>query len=61
LASSFPPEEVLRVMGRQPPVQYQRNPVGYLREVQGLNPWPVQEAIANALLESPYRAGFGEQ
>jgi hypothetical protein len=55
LASSFPREEVLRVVGRQPLTQYQRNPVGYLRKVLGLNPWPVQEAIAQALLEPPYR------
>jgi hypothetical protein len=41
LASSFPAEEVLRVVGHRPLTQYQRNPVGYLREVLGLNPWPV--------------------
>src|SRR5262249_34112653 len=55
LASSFPADQVLRAAGRQPLTQYQHNPVGYLREVLGLNPWPVQEEIARALLEPPYR------
>lgn len=55
LRQSYDPSAFRPAAAANPLAKYQRNPVGYAREVLGLDPWAVQRKIARLLLKPPYR------